>query len=307
MLFDNDEILCFPNTFNNEGGIFGLGFSPVWLIILGYISKFKEEKRAVSMGVIYSAWLCATGLGGVLVSFIIGRGYNFALLTLIALWSICLIMGALIKEGIRRKEEPIDFSTSDAFQLSFKEIKEKKFLIPGMLLQTFGITILLPIFPIYLTHSKYVNLSTDQYGIALTFIGIVTVVCMILFGSLTKKIGILNLFIGGLIASAISILGIGNFKNIYVILFFGIIFAISYSATLPAWNGILANNIRPEIRGLMWGCFSTIEGFGRSIGSLTGGVLGQNYNLHFSFNLSAITLFTLSIIYVIFIRKKILN
>lgn len=288
-----------------DGAMFGLGFAPVWIIVLGYVSKFDEEKRSVSMGIVYSAWLSGLGLGSVLISFLVGRGYLFALNILIILWGFGVVFGSLIKEGIQKDDGHIDVILS--LKMTYNELSTKKYLIPGLLLQTLSVSILAPIVPIYLTDSKYVNLSTDQYGIALSVIGLMTVFFMAFFGSLTKKIGINNLFIYGMFITTISILGMGNTKFIYVILFFGITLAMSYSAILPAWNGILAKNIREEIRGIMWGSFSTIEGIGRGFGSLIGGLLGKNFNLHFSFNLSAVLLFILATYYICLNKKKILN
>jgi len=288
-----------------EGALFGLGFAPVWIIVLGYISKFGQEKRAVSMSIVYSAWLAGLGLGGVLLSFLVGRGYMFSLNVLIILWGFCFVFGLLIKEGIRKEDGHIDVKKS--LEMTYDEIKTKKYLFPGLLLQTLSISILLPIIPIYITSSKYVGLSTDYYGIALTFIGSMTIVFMLLFGSLTKKVGTNKLYSYGMLITAISILGMGNTKFMFIILFFGIIFAVSYSAILPAWNGILANNIREEIRGIMWGSFSTIEGAGRAFGALIGGLLGKNYNFHVSFNISAIILFLLAVYYLYLNKKRILN
>ncbi|MGE5473773.1 MAG: MFS transporter [Ignavibacteriales bacterium] len=288
-----------------EGALFGLGFAPVWIIVLGYVSKFDEHKRAVSMGMVYSSWLSGLGLGSVLLSFLVGRGYLSALNVLIILWIIGVIFGALIKEGIRKEDGHINAKMS--LQMTYDELKAKKFLFPGLLLQTLSVSVLLPIIPIYVTSSKYVAISTDYYGIALSVIGIMTVIFMAFFGSLTKKIGTNKLFTYGLLVTSFSIIGMGNTKMMFVILFFGIMFAISYSAILPAWNGILAKNIREEIRGIMWGSFSTIEGLGRAIGSLLGGLLGSSFNLHVSFNLSAVMLFLLSIYYLYLSKKKILN
>jgi len=288
-----------------EGALFGLGFAPVWIMVLGYVSKFDEQKRAFSMGIIYSAWLSGLGLGTVLLSFLVGRGYIFALNILIVLWGICVVFGSLIKEGIRKEDGHIDAKKS--LEMTYNELKTKKYLIPGLLLQTLSISVLAPIIPIYLTSNKYVGLSTDYYGIALSVIGLITVLFMGYFGSLTKKVGINKLFIYGMFLTSFSILGMGNTKLLYIIMAFGIMLAISYSAILPAWNGILANNIREDIRGIMWGSFSTIEGLGRAIGALLGGLLGKNFNLHVSFNLSATAIFTLALYYLYLNRKKTLN
>lgn len=288
-----------------DGAVYGFGFAPVWIIVLGYVSKFDEHKRSLSMGIVYSAWLSGLGLGTVVVSFLVGRGYFFAMNVMALIWSISVIFGSLIKEGIRKEDNHIDVKKS--LVMTFNELKTKKYLFPGLFLQTLCIAILVPLIPIYMTSKNYIGLSTDSYGVVLSAIGLMTVFFMIFFGSITKKVGTFNLFAYGLFIISISILGIGNTKSTYIVLTCGLLLAVSYSAVLPAWNGILANNIRGEIRGIMWGSFSTIEGLGRSIGPLLGGIMARTVNPHFSFNISAVLLLLLALYYIYLNKRRVIN
>lgn len=287
-----------------DGALNGLGFAPVWLIVLGYITTFPEEKRALSMGIVYSAWLVGLGLGGVLVNFLITKSYSFALNILIILWVVCVLIGLLIKEGIKSKERKKDIKSPVSI---LKEFANVKYLIPGMLLQTLSITILAPIIPIYLTNPDFIGISKNQYGIALAVLGIVTVISMIVFGAYAKRVGVERLFVFGLLFTSIGIIGMGNLVSTIAVFTFGLVIGISYSAVLPSWNVIMSNNIEKENKGVMWGGFSTIEGLGRALGSLAGGIISNRFNFHFSFNVSGIIIFILSIYYLIVNNRGILK
>ncbi len=287
-----------------DGALNGLGFAPVWLIVLGYITTFPEEKRALSMGIVYSAWLAGLGLGGVLVNFLITKSYSFALNIIIILWVFCVLIGLLIKEGIKSKER--NEVTKSPISI-LKEFTNAKYLVPGMLLQTLSITILAPIIPIYLTNPDFIGLSKNQYGIALAVLGIVTVISMIVFGAYAKRVGVERLFIFGLLFTSVAIIGMGNLESAIAVFIFGLVIGISYSAVLPSWNVIMSNNIGKENKGVMWGGFSTIEGLGRALGSLAGGLISNRFNFHFSFNVSGIIIFVLSIFYLIINNRGILK
>jgi MFS family permease len=280
------------------GAIYGLGFAPVWLIVLGYISTFQKERRALSMGIIYSSWLTGLGLGAVLVNFFISKSFAFALDILIIIWILCIIMGLFIREGIKNSKK---VQEKKSLKDMFKDFCGLDYLIPGMMLQTLALTILMPIVPKYFIGKSFLGMSATQYGNTLAVAGAIIVVCMIVFGKLSKKIRVENLFVFGLLFTSIGILGTANAKYFPLIILFGIISSIAYSAVLPSWNAVVSNSILKDNKGVMWGFVSTLEGVGRAVGSLLGGALGSFVSLRFSFNSCAAIIFALSIFY--FIKK----
>jgi len=289
------------------GGMFGLGFAPVWLMILGYLTSFSEEKRAAGMGVIYAAWLVGLGLGSVTANFIAFRSYSLALYVMIALWAVCIAISLFIKEGIKNIRKKEKENVSKSFIDILKEFANAKYLVPGMILQTFSVSILAPIVLIYLTDPKFVGLNLQQNGLTLAAIGGITVIFLTTFGRIAKSVGVEKLFIYGMLLASLGVFGIGNIATFVSVIIFGLMFAISYSAVLPAWNAILANNIRQDNKGLMWGGFSTIEGIGRAAGALIGGKIASDISMQFTFNLSATILLALAIFYFILNRKKMLR
>ena len=290
-----------PVLFILDGAMFGLGFAPVWLIVLGYVTKFDDSKRALSMGVIYSTWLAGLGLGSVVTDFLIFRSDKMALNTIAILWVVALIIGIFIKESIREKQVKIKNST---FKKYIKRFSSAKLLIPGMVLQTFSLSILLAIVPKYITDKRFAGLSTDQYGITLGLVGAITVISMTIFGKMANRFKPENLFVFGLFFTAVGIFGIGSTLSMTMIIIFAIIIGLAYSAVLPSWNTIMSNNIDKDNIGLMWGGFSTIEGVGRALGPLVGGLLGKYFSLQFSFYFSGIIILGLAILYFYLNKQK---
>jgi MFS family permease len=120
---------------------------------------------------------------------------------------------------------------------------------------------------------------------------------MTVFGRLAKYFKPENLFSFGLLFTSVGILGIGNKLSVPLIITFALLLGLAYSAVLPSWNTIMSNNIDPSNKGLMWGGFSTIEGIGRALGPLSGGIVGKYFGLQFSFDFSGIILLGLALFY----------
>ncbi len=285
------------------GTLIGLGFAPVWLVVLGYVSSMKEGKRASGMGMIYSAWLVGLGLGSVSVNFLISSlGYNATLNIMAGIWILCMVLVLFIREGIRSnsgQNNPKGLLHKGVFN----DICRTRHLIPGMFLQTFSIAALAPVIPKFLTDNDYIGLSINQYGLTLGAIGGITVVLMMFFGKVAEVFKSQNLFVFGLLSASVGIFGMGSLRSFIYVLFFGLIIAVSYSLVLPAWYTILSSNVAEGSKGVIWGVFSTIEGIGRSIGPLLGGLIGSYTSLHYTFYFSGIILLVLSLLYYL-INKK---
>lgn len=286
-----------------DAAMIGLGFAPVWIIVLGHVSTYSEEKRVSSMGIIYSAWLSGLGLGMVVISFIISRSFIYALNSLIVIWLFCALIGCFIYEGIERVH--YDEFESSSFISALKEISGAKLLLPAMLLQTLSITLLIPIISIYFTGT--IGLTPDQYGYIEAIIGIIAVLSLALISRITSKFKVEKTFVLGLILTAIGIYSVGHITNIPFIIVFGVIAGISYSLILPSWYTIMSNNISTTNKGLTWGIFSTLEGIGRSLGPLIGGIIGERFAFQTSFSVSALVLIGLAVFYSILNKRNLLR
>lgn len=285
-----------------DGALIGLGFTPVWLVVLGYITTQPEEKRATGMGIIYASWLTGLGLGTILVNFMITRiSYAATLNLMILVWIGTLIISLFIKDAKSRKKEA---KRKETLSSTMKEFKKVRFLIPGMFLQTLAITVLVPIIPKYLTDKNYVGISLDSYGITLAAVGITTVIFMAFSGKACKRIRPEKLFIFGLLFVAVGIIGLGVSSLYTTVVVSGLITAVSFSAVLPSWYAIISNNISEHNKGVMWGAISTIEGIGRSLGPLLGGLIGSYMGLRYSLYFSALVLISLTVFYYWMYKKK---
>lgn len=288
-----------------DGALIGLGFAPVWLVVLSYITSQPKERRSTYMGVIYGAWLVGLGVGTVSVSFLIPLiGYKCTMNLMIGIWVLCVILGWTINLSAPAGKNE---DSKQPVLNTLKELGKSKYLIPGMLLQTLGITILAPILPKYLIDSNYVGLSLNGYGATLLIIGGTAVLSVVLFGVIGKYVKSERLFVFGLLFTSIGIFGIGNFKYYITVIAFGVLLAISYSAVLPSWYKILSDNVSNNNKGLMWGIFSTIEGIGRAIGPLVGGIAASYISLQFAFYISSAIILLLFVFYYYLNMKQVLS
>lgn len=293
-----------------DGAFIGFGFAPVWLIVLGHISSFTEEKRSSSIGIIYAAWLIGLGLGTVSITLLISKSFTLALNMMILCWLAGIIIAFFVNEGIKSEvnKNKKNGSTDSVLEgllnfraLILKGLLKVKHLLPGMILQTLSITMLTPILSVYFTGP--LGLTKFQYGLAQIVLGITTVACLIVLSRFTKMLGVKNLFLFGLLFAAIGIFAVGHSKNLILILIFGIMIGVSYSAILPSWYTIMSSNVSEKNNGLIWGLFSTLEGLGRALGPLFGGFIAQYYGMQFSFSISAFIMFGLAMFYFVISKK----
>lgn len=286
-----------------DGALIGFGFAPVWLIILGHISSLSEEERSSSIGIIYAVWLIALGLGTVSITFLISKSYSTALNLLVLCWLAGMLISFFINEDVKPKTHKTkEKNNSDSI---VKGLFGVKYLFPGMILQTLSITMLTPIISVYFTGP--LGLTKFQYGLAQAVLGVTTVACLVILSRFTGRLGVLNLFLYGLFFAAVGIFTAGHSNNIVLILIFGIIIGISYSAILPSWYTIISKNISEKNNGLIWGIFSTLEGVGRALGPLFGGFIAQYYNMKSTFSVSAVLMLGLAVFYFILSKSNILR
>ena len=243
------------------------------------------------------------GLGTVLVSYLVNLSFMFALNVLIGIWILCMIISIFINEDIKSNK---NINLKNSFVDALKELRNISYVIPGMTLQTLSITILVPLIPKFFIGKAFLGLSKLQYGLVLAAVGGLIVVSMIIFGKLSKKIKVENMLIYGLLFTSIGIFALGNSRYLYFVMFFAIIAGISYSAVLPSWNAIVSSSLSKDNKGIMWGMVSTLEGLGRAVGPLIGGILGSYVSMRFSFSICSLIIFVLSAYYYIF-RFKIVN
>lgn len=276
--------------------LIGLGVAPTWpAAISGSIQTVGEEKRATIISIISTVWLSGGGLGPVLMGFLIdtrmrkflnqvgARPFDayktglFILLSVAVLAVLICILGYLswrrtphLHGGNRDPET--GQKKAHRIQDVLKRLWKIKGLVPGMLVQTLSLGMLIPNLLPYATGT--IGLSEAQYSLLLLIGGAFVVLFMIPVGHMADKFGSRGFLVAGFSLAAITLFILVRFSNASNIWFIVGFVGLSYALIQPAWNALLAGSIPPGQRGVLMGVFMSVEGFGFAIGPLVGGYLG---------------------------------
>lgn len=279
--------------FITAAACFGCGISPIWIVCL---TKIREQRRGLQMGLLYTVWLAGLGAGPVVINFVLDDSLIAAYLILA---SVALI-GWLLSFAMRN-DEPVRINrVSFSRQLSIlaSRLRDMKVLLPGMVLQTLGAGMLLPILPTFASGS--LGMSTPQYSALLAVGGAFTLLGLIPMGRLADHFGqkwflVIGFLLFGIVLNLITLQ-----PSYGLALFWALVLGVSYAAVLPAWNALLAAYVPQEQRGLGWGVLSTVEGLGAMIGPYVGGLLATLMSEAWVVGLAGLLFMLVSLIYVIY-------
>lgn len=256
-------------------GLFGLGYSPLWIGIITGVASAGAKNRSSRIGLVFTSWLAGMGAGLVAVSFFISSGFETAFNVIIAFLLAAMIMAWLFYPGAQAVRAGEVVSPKE-FLLAIRGLavnKSTRVLLPGMFLQTLSASLLLPVLPVFAT--SRLGLSHDGYGFLIMAGGAAAAIFLIPMGTLADRIGIRAILFTGLGFSAAALGGLALAGNPHNAVLITLVLGISYAAVLPAWNTLLARSIPPGGQATRWGVFSTIEGLGISAGPAMGGFLAR--------------------------------
>lgn len=276
--------------------LIGIGVSPTWpAAISGSIQTMGEEKRATMISIISVVWMGGGGLGPVLTGFLIDpkmrlwlHKYNlpmisayrssFMILLGIAIWAIVVaVLGLFNWRRVPHVQmalaEQANVPAWDRLKEAFSRLWRVKGLIPGMLIQTLALGMLVPNLLPYAT--QVLGLSEAQYSLLLLTGGAVVIAFMIPVGHLADRMGTRGFLVSGFLVAAGALFVMTRYGNAHNIWFIVAFVGLSYALIQPAWNALLAGAIPPEQRGVLMGLFMAVEGFGFAIGPAVGGALGS--------------------------------
>jgi MFS family permease len=309
----------------------GLGVAPTWpAAISGSIQTVGEEKRATIISVISVVWLSGGGLGPVLMGFLIDTrmrkfltkvgarlfdAYKTGLIILLAVAVLAVIICILGFISWRRTPHlhtaNLNPETGEKkthrLQDILKRLWKIKGLVPGMLVQTLSLGMLMPNLLPYATGT--IGLSEAQYSFLLLIGGAFVVLFMIPVGHLADKFGSRSFLVTGFTLAATTLFIMARFGNASNIWFIVGFVGLSYALIQPAWNAILASSIPPGQRGVLMGLFMSVEGIGFAIGPLAGGYLGTlntefaiigNMGAATPFYVSSILLLIMALVYLVY-------
>ncbi|WP_309244716.1 MFS transporter [Cohnella silvisoli] len=282
-----------PWAFITAAAVYGIGISPIWIVCL---TRIKEDQRATQMGFLYTVWLVGLGSGPVVTNLLLdfNRGLTYWVMVGISLaaWLLSLFISGTRSVHI----DVVPFRRQLAILGS--RLRDMKLLLPGMVLQTLGAGMLLPILPSFAV--KSLGMTATHYSILLLIGGGCTVVGLIPMGKLSDSFGKKWFLIAGFLAFGAVLFALTQKPPLGLAFFWAFLLGISYAAVLPAWNALLAAFVPPGQQGLGWGVFSTVEGIGGIIGPLIGGFIATRYSGSSVVGLAGIMFIIISMFYVFF-------
>ncbi|WP_274361833.1 MFS transporter [Paenibacillus thermotolerans] len=273
--------------------IFGIGASPIWIIGMSSVS---ENDRGHQMGVLYMAWLLGLGLGPVLMNFFLDWfGYGISFIVLLALaaaaWAVSWLMP---NTRVHTHSAPV----KEQFTELKGRLRAMRPLLPGMILQTLGASMLLPILPIFA--EDRLQLTNSQYSFFLLTGGAFAVLGLVPLGRLSDKLGKKWFLVLGFACFSFGLYSLTTTETLWICLIWAIVLGLSYAAVLPAWNALLAAFVPPQQKGVGWGIFSTVEGIGVMIGPALGGAMADSFGLQVPFLIAASLFLFIGLFYVWF-------
>jgi MFS family permease len=265
--------------------LYGLGISPVWIVCLASIS---DEDRASQSGVLYGVWLVGLGAGSFLVNLYMESKINVACWLLIVILGLSWVSSFFLAELDKTTRNHQSFSSQLA-QL-WNRMKFMKLLLPGMLLQSVGASLLVPVIPLFIDHD--LELTPTVYSYMLLIGGGSAALGLFSFAKWIAMLGNKLVLSIGFVGFALALILLAQKPPFLIILMAAMILGFSYSAVMPAWNTLIAQFIPPSQAATGWGAISAVEGIGIMFGPILGGMLALHYNLVFPLVFSA-CLFTI--------------
>ena len=273
--------------------LYGIGISPIWIVCL---TKVTEENRATQMGFLYTIWLVGMGLGPVVCNLVIEHYPILTYWILVALSILAWVLSLFMTNKKVNQVRAIPFR--EQLMILKDRLLAMKPLLPGMILQTTGASMIVPILPSFAEES--LHLTNTEYTLLLLFGGACTVIGLIPMGRLSDRFGKKWFLVLGFLIFAFALFSISQGPSLGMAYVWAIVLGISYAAVLPAWNALLAQYVPPAQQGLGWGIFSTVEGIGVMIGPVLGGYLASVMSTQQVVLISSILFGLIALFYVFF-------
>jgi MFS family permease len=282
-----------PWVFIAAAAVYGIGISPNWIVCL---TRIKEDQRATQMGLLYTVWLIGLGTGPVVTNLLLDFNRDLAYWVMVGVSLAAWLLSMFISGRRSVHIDVVPFKKQLAILGS--RLREMRLLLPGMVLQTLGAGMLLPILPSFAVHS--LGMTATHYSILLIIGGGCTVIGLIPMGKLSDTFGKKWFLIVGFLAFGAVLFALTQKPPLALALFWAFILGVSYAAVLPAWNALLATFVPPGQQGLGWGVFSTVEGIGGIIGPIIGGFIATRFSESSVVGLAGIMFVIISLFYVFF-------
>ncbi|SDW67866.1 MFS transporter [Paenibacillus sp. CF384] len=270
-----------PWLFITAAALYGVGISPIWIVCL---TKVSEDRRAMQMGFLYTIWFIGIGSGPIVTNILLDYSTAWTYYLLLGLALLCWLLSLFISNQ-KSSGATSSLPLREQLVILKERLRHMRLLLPGMVLQTMGAGMLVPILPSFAENK--LGMNGAQYSILLLAGGACTVAGLIPLGRLSDNLGGKKWFlVFGFVMIGAALYFLSLAPPMWQCIVLTAVLGLSYATLLPAWNALLANYVPPKQQGLGWGIFSTVEGIGGMIGPVVGGTLatwqGQSAVLWYS-------------------------
>lgn len=308
--------------------ILGIGTSPLWPCVMTGITELagstKSGSSGAAMGAVEMASLAGTGIGPIVVNFLMdqgGQSYRVAFLVLLgcaaAVVAVALFLPKRISTSgthaivrdmpgldapvVRKKLSPLE-SLKRTFEQVRSTLKVSRWLYPALFLQAFAIGLMTPVVTLF-AHSE-LHVSPNQFSLLLIAGGGITVLALIPAGKLVDRIGTTAFLNVGFLLAAFSLALFSQIRSLPLAFCAVVLVGISYALILPAWNAFLAKQVPKGERGTVWGLFLTLQGSGMVAGPVLSGKLWDSVGHGVPFLASAIVMLLLFGLHLLIVHRS---
>jgi MFS family permease len=286
-----------PWMFIGAAALYGIGMSPIWIVCL---TKVSDQQRATQMGLLYTIWMVGLGSGPIVCNILLDYSIPNTYRLLILLSALACGLAFFMKRA--RAVTPHRLPFREQTRILKERLGRMRLLLPGMILQTMGASMLVPILPAFAEHE--LGVTGTHYSILLAVGGIFAAGGLIPMGRLSDRIGGRKWFlVAGFLAFACGLYILAWGLPFWYCLGITALLGLAYAAIQPAWNALLAAYVPPQQEGLGWGILSTVEGIGVMIGPLVGGLIAAWSSQTLVFWVSAVLFGFIGVYYLSFPLK----
>ncbi len=243
--------------------LLGVGTSTHWPSVVTGMNRLSGTNRASAMGLVFAAWLVGSGVGPVIVNFLMSGRDQGAFAVLAMADVLALIIALAIKHP------RLGRNTRAAHpRQRWPALWKYRAVLPGMFVQNMTLGLMVPILQPYAF--GVLSLSHWQFAEMLLGSGSFAVMLLVPMGKLTDRFGVRFPLIGGFFVASVALVALSVLRNFLGVVVSGGVLGLAYSMILPSWNAFLAKMIPKHMEGWMWGVFMTVEGLGMATGPVVG-------------------------------------
>ncbi|WP_342423047.1 MFS transporter [Paenibacillus sp. FSL E2-0178] len=276
--------------------VLGIGTSPLWPCTMTGITELagstESGSSGAAMGAVEMASLAGTGIGPIIVNFMMdhgGQSYRTVFLVLMGFAAAVVAVALLLPSRIgghaphvvremnadgagapRTPLRPLQ-SLKRTWHQVRTSLKVSRLLFPALFLQAFAIGLMTPVVTLFARSELHV--TPNQFSLLLIAGGGITVLALIPAGKLVDKIGTSVFLNIGFLLAACSLAFFSQVRWLPLAFVAVAMVGISYALILPAWNAFLAKQVPKGERGTVWGLFLTLQGSGMVAGPVLSGKL----------------------------------